>query len=130
MPARRKTSDVVEESPQIVVGDPVPNVPPAAVTTASANPYPVVDEDKVREEFNEHVKALVDNFVEQKISGLEQRITDLETTLSAQIMGENVLGAMAEGVEEYSAPSLGLREVPEYTPLHQSGDGVEWYRGN
>jgi hypothetical protein len=90
------------------------------VTTES----PDLNEDQIREEFNEHIKLLVQNFVQQEISGLEERIRDLEMLL----LTPKVLSAEeAQSVVPDYRP--GADSVEEYSPAHQGGDGTPWYHG-
>lgn len=88
--------------------------------------------DKGIEEFNSHVKALVQNFFQQEIAELEGRIRDLEMIIASPQQFESVAveyspaGPGVDGPEPYTPGGGG---VEEYSPAHQGGDGTPWYTG-
>jgi hypothetical protein len=90
------------------------------------------------QEFNEHIQTLVQNFVQQETSGLDERIRDLEglvqvligKTGAAQADPSAKVGVLHD-IPEYVHPPLREDDyIPEYVQEHQQdGDGTPWYRG-
>lgn len=79
------------------------------------------------EEFNEHVKALVQNFVQQEIAGLEERVRDLEGLVLMRI-GKTGAATPDDSATPLTSVSTG-DDVPDYVQSHQQDDGLPWYRG-
>lgn len=114
----------------IEVGDQVPDNPDKVVTNASANVEPSEEEwsaaeAKSLQEFNEHIQSLVKNFVQHEISGVDERLQDLDRLVSILIgktgaVNDNPSAAPYQPPEPYY-------EIPEYKQEHQGGDGTPWY---
>jgi mRNA deadenylase 3'-5' endonuclease subunit Ccr4 len=80
------------------------------------------------EEFNEFVKSLVQNFVQQEIAGLDERIRDLEL-LVGDTLNQRAAAKPATAEEPEVVDYVpGGGGVPDYIPAHQGGDGTPWYQ--